>query len=120
MLKTSINLKKNYVPKTITFKIPNIPVKNISHNYLDEGLDFGAFVQFSFAHPLVHLPRVPINTSHQGMSVLFVGGAIVVILDNYGLPARVPATKDQHDFTLFHNLPHREAAKKTTSATHFQ
>ena len=78
--------------------------RSLSH--LKEKLYLRALLQFCFAHPLVDFSWIAVNPCDKSVSVLLVGCAIVEVPHNDGLPASVPATKDQHDFTGFHNLTH--------------
>lgn len=74
--------------------------------YLNEGFNFGALVDFVFAHPLVHFARIPVDASDECMAIGFVRCTLVVVLNDNSFTARVPAAQDQHHLPRFHNLTH--------------
>ena len=46
----------------------------------DEGLDLGPLLHLLLAHALGDDAWVPVDTCHQGVAILFVLGAIIVVL----------------------------------------
>lgn len=85
---------------------PHLQIEQLSQTYFQEWLYLGALLECGLVHPLGDLTRIPINTSYQSMSILFISSSIIIGFDDYSFSACVPATEDQYYFPCFHNFPH--------------
>lgn len=81
-------------------------VKELIKTHLDKRLDFGALVDFVFAHPLVNFAGIPVDAGDERVTVGLVRRSLVVVFDYDGLATRVPSAEDQHHLPRFHNLTH--------------
>jgi len=66
-----------------------------------KGLDLGSLGDLLLAHGSCHFPGIAVNSSHQGMAVRAVRGAIVNVLHDGFV-----SSQDQHHFPRFHELAH--------------
>ena len=71
-----------------------------------KGLDLGSLGDFLLSHGSCHFSGIVVNTSHRGMAVRAVQGAIVNVLNDDGFVSRVASSQDQHHFPGFHELFH--------------
>ena len=74
--------------------------------YLDERLHFRPRSYLLLGHLLCHLPRVPVDTSHQGVTEGLVVVPLIRGFDNDGLPASISSTEQQDNLACLHYLPH--------------
>ena len=63
-----------------------------------KGLDLGSLGDLLLAHGSCHFPGIAVNSSHQGMAVRAVRGAIVNVLHDDGFASGVASGQDQHHF----------------------
>ena len=85
-------------------------------SYLNKGLDLGALGKLLFAHLVGDFPGIPVDASHQSMSIRLLRGTIIIVLDNDGFSASKATPKDQHDLSRFHNLTHCGCLKHNNMA----
>lgn len=72
----------------------------------EEGLDAVSAGTLLFAHSLSDGSRVSVNTSHQSMAIALGIGALVLILQDNRLAARIFALQQQHHLAGFHDFTH--------------
>ncbi len=87
-------------------------VMNESVSYLDEGLELVPFFDFVLAHGLDDFSGVAVNAGDDGMAVGSLCCPVVKVLDDDGLPPRIPPVQHQHNLPLLHYLTHLWKGKK--------
>lgn len=80
-----------------------------------KGLDLGSLGDLLLAHGSCHFPGIAVNSSHQGMAVRAVRGAIVNVLHDDGFASGVASGQDQHHFPGFHELAHLDSRQPAPS-----
>ena len=83
-----------------------------------KGLDLGSLGDLLLGHVSCHFPGIAVNSSHQGMAVRAVRGAIVNVLHDDGFASGVASGQDQHHFPGFHELAHLCRDKDKEGAAH--
>jgi hypothetical protein len=80
-----------------------------------KGLDLGSLGDFLLSHGSCHFSGIVVNTSHRGMAVRAVQGAIVNVLNDDGFVSRVASSQDQHHFPGCHEFAHFDSKQPAPS-----